>query len=147
MSLPTTTTVYGKLLSNVSKNISTSKISKLIGLKYPVEENPSRGYFSKSTGLDLIKNNVQIILKTMRGERFMLPDYGCNLKYYLMEPLDNTLMDTIKNDVQESISKYLSNVSILKLQVSETRTGALHVNLVCGLRDNDLVRFESGVTV
>jgi phage baseplate assembly protein W len=147
MSLPTTTTIYGKLLSNVSKNIATSKINKLTGFKYPIEESPSRGYFSKSTGLDLIKNNVRILLKTMRGERFMLPDYGCNLKYYLMEPLDNTLMDTIKNDVQESISKYLSNVSILKLQVSETRTGALNVNLVCGLRDNDLVRFESGVTV
>lgn len=147
MSLPTTTTIHGKLLSNVSKNVSTSKINKLLGFKYPIEENPSRGYFSKSTGLDLIKNNVRILLKTMRGERFMLPDYGCNLKYYLLEPLDNTLMDTIKNDVLESISKYLSNVSVLKLQVSETRSGALSVNLVCGLRDNDLVRFESGVKV
>ncbi len=147
MSLPTTTTIHGKLLSNVSKNVSTSKINKLLGFKYPIEENPSRGYFSKSTGLDLIKNNVRVLLKTMRGERFMLPDYGCNLKYYLLEPLDNTLMDTIKNDVLESISKYLSNVSVLKLQVSETRSGALSVNLVCGLRDNDLVRFESGVKV
>ena len=147
MSLPTTTTIHGKLLSNVSKNVSTSKINKLLGFKYPIEENPSRGYFSKSTGLDLIKNNVRILLKTMRGERFMLPDYGCNLKYYLLEPLDNTLMDTIKKDVLESISKYLSNVSVLKLQVSETRSGALSVNLVCGLRDNDLVRFESGVKV
>jgi phage baseplate assembly protein W len=147
MAIPITTNVYGRVIPNTSKNIVSQKILKPIGIKYPINEDTLNGYFSKQSGLDLIRNNLKILLKTIRGERFMLPEYGCNLKNYLMEPLDETTFNLVKEDIQTSIRKYLDGVNILKLQVVGTESNTMNVNLVCSLREDDLIKFETRIVI
>jgi phage baseplate assembly protein W len=147
MAIPTTTQIYGRVIPNTSKNIVSQKILKPIGIKYPINEDTANGYFSKQSGLDLIRNNLKILLKTIRGERFMLPEYGCNLKNYLMEPLDETTFNLVKEDIQNSIRKYLDGVNILKLQVVGTETNTMNVSLLCSLREDELVKFETRIVI
>ena len=139
--------IYGKILPQKAKNIVNLKVKKDIGFKYPIEENSPRGYFSKQTGVDLIKNNLRQLLKTEPGERFMLPNYGCNLKKYLMEPLDEITFAQVKDTISNSIYKYLGKISILRLQVFETQTSQLLIKLSCVLRDEETVSFEFNFNV
>jgi phage baseplate assembly protein W len=147
MAIPNQTSVYGKIIPPSSKNTVTLKVAKEIGFKYPFQSSPKKGYFSKSSGLELIKSNLIQLIKTSKGERFMLPEYGCNLRNYLMEPLDETTFNEVKIQIQESVARYLKQVSILKLQVFETDTSLMNVKLVCGIRNEDLVNFEVGINV
>jgi uncharacterized protein len=147
MSIPTTTNVYGKILPQTSKNIVSIKVNKPIGIKYPIDPDTANGYFSKQSGLDLIRNNLKILLKTVKGERFMLPEYGCNLRHYLMEPLDETTFSLVRDDIQNSIRKYLNGVTILKLQVVGTETSTMNVNLLCSLKEDEAVKFDTRLAI
>lgn len=147
MAIPTSTTIYGSIVPNRIKNDSTLKTSKITGLKYPLEPSPKNGYYSKQSGFDLIKSSLRSIIRTERGERFMLPEYGCNLKRFLMEPIDQTTFGLIKDDILVSIGKYLGKVTVNKLQIIETRSNTLNVKLFCSVRDNAVINFDVNLEV
>jgi phage baseplate assembly protein W len=147
MAIPSLTNIYGKIVTPQVKSSISGKIEKLIGFKYPIVNTPSNGYFSKQSGVALLKSNLRQLIRTERGERFMLPNYGCGLKQYLMEPLDETTFNEVKTKIVESINTYLSNIEISKLQVFETRSGIMNVKLYCNLRDEENFRFDTEVNV
>lgn len=140
-------TRYGTVAPDVIQKATVLKDPRLQGLNYPIPTNPKNGYFSKTTNLDLIKSNLRSLIRTERGERFMRPDYGCNLRKFLMEPLDEVTFSLIKEEIVTSIRRYLSTVSIGKIQVFETRTSQLKVNLFCSVRDAVATAFNIGVRI
>ena len=145
MPLSTTIEKYGKTVNPRIFRATTLQDPKLTGLNYPIPVSPSNGYFSKMTNLPLIKSNLSSLIKTERGERFMRPDYGCNLRRFLMEPLDEDLFSMIKEEVIVAVRRYLTTVSVDKLQVLETRDSQLKVNLFCSIRDAAATAFNIGV--
>lgn len=147
MSNPTTTSIYGKIIPSRSRDDTTLKTEKLVGFKYPLEASPKNGYFSKSSGFNVIKSSLKSLIKTERGERFMLPDYGCNLRKFLMEPLDEITFGMVRDEITVSIKKYLRQVSLNKLQVFETDLNTLYVKLFCSVRDNATISFDIGVDI
>ena len=120
---------------------------KLQGLNYPIPKNPKNGYFSKASNLKLIKSNFSSLIRTERGERFMRPDYGCNLRKFLLEPLDEAVFAAIKEEVVLSVRRYLGTVAVNKIQVFETRSSQLRVNLFCSVKDAISSAFSIGVRV
>ena len=138
---------YGTVSPRLLQRATVLKDPSLQGLKYPINTNPKNGYFSKATNLELIKSNLQSLIRTERGERFMRPDYGCNLRRFLMEPLDEATFSMIKEEIVISISRYLSTVSLGKVQVFETRGGQLKVNLFCSVKDAISAAFDVGVRI
>jgi len=64
-----------------------------------------------------------------------------------MEPMDSTLFSLIREEIIVAIRKYLSTVSITKLQVFETTTNQLKVNLFCAVKDTVSTAFSIGVKV
>lgn len=147
MVLPNNTVVYGKAPANITAKAVTSKLDKQIGFKYPIESDPKKGYFSKLTGLKLIRANISQLLRTEKGERFMLPNYGCDLRKYLMEPMDQTLFNQIRKDILDSIGRYLNTVTVSKIQVFETKTNQLAIKLACQILDEQLISFDAGVQI
>jgi phage baseplate assembly protein W len=147
MPISTNVTRFGTGQTPDIEKAVTLETPKLLGLQYPIEVSPSAGYFSKSSNLKLIKANLRSLIKTERGERFMRPDYGCNLRRFLMEPLDETLFSMIKEEIVIAIRRYLRTVSIGKIQVFETRDSELKVNLFCSVRDAVSTAFNIGVKV
>lgn len=142
MAIPTSTTTYGKIIPKVFKNQVSSRIDKLQGFKYPVASTNGKGYYSKSSGIDLIKSSLKALLKTSRGERFMLPNYGCNAKRYLMEPLDEVTFTAIKDEVTDAINRYLKEVVLLKLQAFRTSSDAINIKIFCKMRDAESINFD-----
>jgi uncharacterized protein len=112
-----TVTVYGKTSPRYIEQGPTSKKKEVFGLGFPLGSSPDGGIFSKKTGVDMIKDAVQQLLKTERGERVMLPNFGCNLRRYLFQPLTESTFESIKRDIQYSFKNYIVGASILKLSV------------------------------
>ena len=147
MAIPTSTTTYGKLIPPKASRDATLKDNKIYGFKYPPQPTPGKGYFSKSSGLDVITSSIRSLVRTEKGERFMLPDYGCNLRKFLMEPMDETTFRLIKEEIEVSFRKYLRAIKIGKLQIFETKQFNLDVKLFCSLADVKGSNFGVGVRI
>jgi phage baseplate assembly protein W len=147
MAIPEETDIYGFILPDKSKEQVLDRDALIKGFEYPPEPNDTKGYFSKSTGLKLAKSMLKSFIRTNRGERFMVTDYGVNLQQYLMEPLDGTTFRLIKEEIETSIRKYLRLFKISKLQVFETRTGALLIRLYVSLNDIEAGGFNIEVRI
>jgi len=95
----------------------------------------------------LMKNMIKSFIRTNRGERFMLPDYGADLRKYIMEPLDQATFKLIRDEIESSVRKYLEVVQINKIQVFETRNSNLIVKLFAGLVDSESINFNVEVKI
>ncbi len=56
------------------------------------------------TELALAKQDLENHFQIRKGEKWTNPDFGSNLPYYLLEPLDNITVDMVKQDVMDVIS-------------------------------------------
>lgn len=152
MAIPTATNLYGASLPQQAKSRVTSKIFKNNGFKYPIDKSPLRGYFTKQSGENLIKNMIKTLIRTSRGERFMLPDYGCNVRNYLMEPLDEITFNLIKKEIQESISKYLKKIDLQKIRVFANKPSfgfknVMNIQLFCRVKDDSNLNLDVNIKV
>jgi phage baseplate assembly protein W len=100
----------------VKRDIEVVDENKVYGLKYPVS-NSKRGLFPKQSGLDLVKANLTQLLRTEKGERVMLPNFGCSLKQYLFEPLDQNTFRLIQSDILTAINTWMPTVEVAKISV------------------------------
>lgn len=152
MVLNSTVTVYGQVAPNPTTFDTKSKAQKVVGFSYPVGVNNQRGYFTKATGLTLVKNCLMQLLKTERGERYMLPNYGCSLRKYMMEPLDDILFNAIKDEIVQSINRYSTGVSITKIQIvpipnSVNGGNGFTIKLFCAIKEPENTAFDIKVTL
>jgi phage baseplate assembly protein W len=124
------------------------------GLGFPLgKRKKTGGFFSKETGVSLIKNNVQQLLSTERGERVMLPLFGCNLRKYVFQPLTEDLFEAIKDEISFSVSKYIIGAKLIKLSVvpfgvlGPAGGNSLQVTLTLQVTDESLTMFDVEVVV
>tara|TARA_R110002051_G_scaffold258646_1_gene317963 strand:- start:1927 stop:2430 length:504 start_codon:yes stop_codon:yes gene_type:complete len=166
MATTTTHNTYGvKTSVSVQRKIQ-SKFKKRAGFTYPLVGNFKQvtglpaalrnnvsegGYFSKSTGVALIRNNLRQLLLCNKGERIMLPDYGISLEKYLFEPLDETTFFLIKQDVLKTLNKYFSILNVITLGVTSSPIQAersqLSISLTLQIMDESLDIFDAEVTL
>ena len=91
-----------------------------IGIDLPIQlaVSGSDGYFrSTSTTIESIKNNIENLLKTQKGERLMHPTLGLNLKKYLFEQFTNDIKDDITSEILNTFQFWLPFVNIVNLTV------------------------------
>jgi len=153
MAINTNTTIYGNTPTiSTGKRVS-SKVNKIYGFAYPLTNNLNAGWFSKESGISLVRNNLKQLLSTDLGERVLLPRYGLNLKKYLFQPMDDELFETIKSDILGTINNYANNVRVLKLGVFPLDDygleglQAIKVVLSVQLKDSEDTVFEVGVKI
>ena len=146
--------VYGPLPVTTTKKETTSEgWSKVYGLNYPMGTLTTGGYLAKQSGLELVKSNLTQLLRTEKGERVMLPNYGITLRKYLFEPLDEQLFNEVKEEIITAVRNYAPNVQILKISVNPLdkfgveSLQALQIKLTCKLTENPNILFDVKVKV
>ncbi len=65
-----------------------------------------------------IRQSLEILLGTSCGERFLRPDFGCNLRDYLFEPLDTGLKTYIEDLINVAILYYEPRIKFLSIEVT-----------------------------
>lgn len=97
---------------------NTISSNKFVGVMLPF--NNPRGIFNKSvTNREQIYSNIRNLLLTSKGERYMLPDFGTNLRYILFENItsEDTFVETIKTDISDAFKEWLPYLTLEKLTV------------------------------
>lgn len=149
-----TVNIYGKIAPRAIQYKETKQDRVIYGLDFPLGKNRSvGGFFSKSSGSYMIKASVRQLLATERGERILLPKYGCNLRKYLFQPLDENTFEAIKNEVLYSFKKYIVGAKVAKISVvpaglnGPSGGNSLFVTLILKLDADDLAVFDVGVLI
>jgi hypothetical protein len=109
--------VYGSLPARYIKQIPTAKRQEVFGLEFPLGSSPDGGFFGKKSGIPMVRDAIIQLLRTETGERVMLPQFGCNLRKYLFQPLDQSTFEAIKREILYSFNQYIVGANIAKLAV------------------------------
>jgi hypothetical protein len=149
-----TVNIYGKVAPRPIQFKETKHDRVIYGLDYPLGKNKSiGGFFSKSSGAYMIRASVQQLLGTERGERILLPKYGCNLRKFLFQPLDENTFEAIKNEVLYSFKRYIVGATVKKISVvpagvnGPSGGNSLFVTLILQLDEDELAVFDVGVLI
>lgn len=91
---------------------------KAIGFGFPLNGDavfvPT--YFTR----DQIKANLVNYLLTNRGERIFNPNFGANLRALLFEQIDDLTTDSLRDIIQQDISRFFPNVVIQEISFNNT---------------------------
>jgi len=63
------------------------------------------------------KENLKNLLLTNIGERYMLPNFGCNLARILFDPISDNIKTDIDNSINKAVSKWLPYISIKQIDI------------------------------
>jgi phage baseplate assembly protein W len=109
-----------KILTNESQ-ISGSNFtsSTPIGVTLPFN-NPSGIFNSSYTNRTQVFSNLKNLLLTSKGERYMQPDFGTDLKFILFENInsEDEFIDKIKSEISSAISTWMPYVVIQRVDVN-----------------------------
>lgn len=67
------------------------------------------------TTKDQIKSNLINILLTNKGERFMNPNFGCDLRKIIFDPIQDE--EGVKNLIYENLLLFIPEIEIKKLDI------------------------------
>lgn len=88
------------------------------GWKFPIRVN-SRGGLAYSEGGEDIEEAIWIILGTSKGERVMLPDFGCSIHDLVFEPLNPNTIGDIEYHVKDALIMWEPRIDVLNVQVGQ----------------------------
>ena len=149
MALNKNINIYGRENTNpAALNSAKAKSTKLYGIRFPFGSLSEGLFLKKSSDLELIKSNLRQLILTNKGEREMLPEFGTNIKEYLMEPLDPITLNQIRLELLEAIYRYAPDVQVDKIQVfpggesAKDSSNGLNINLFCSVKENVALQFE-----
>lgn len=80
----------------------------------------SKSVFTTSyTTADALKSNLVNYLLTDKGERFLNPEFGANLRRLLFSQSTSDLVEEVKAVIRSGIATWFPNVVIEQIQVKE----------------------------
>lgn len=85
------------------------------GIKFPLEPTESGGV-AYSESIERINQSLFIIFETPKGSRLMMPDFGSNLYLYKFEPLDDILIEKLRNTITEDIRRWEPRINLLDIK-------------------------------
>jgi phage baseplate assembly protein W len=94
---------------------------KYININFPFKDS-AKGFFLDLNKSDsaAIKADLMHLILTRKGERLYLPDFGTNLLKYIFQPNDGVTQSEIKDEISQTVKKYLPNLQVNKVNVEES---------------------------
>lgn len=100
------------------------------GWSFPPAFDNVSGNTAMSSGVQDIMESLGILLSTTLGERIMRPEYGCNLKAYVFDPMNTTMDAYIKKLVEDAIIYYEPRITLEKVKVDvKASEGVMWINV------------------
>jgi phage baseplate assembly protein W len=90
-------------------------------------------------GADKIRQSIWLILSTAKGERPMLPDFGCGIHDLVFAANTAGLRGLVGAEVRDAITRWEPRVDVLDVQV-ETPDDARNrviISIACRIRENN----------
>lgn len=103
------------------------------GIVLPISRG-QQGYFNQSFSIEeQVKSNLNLLLRTKKGERRMNPEFGSGLWNILFEQNTEDIIGIIDSAIRKDISKWMSYVDVQSIEVdreSDASQQKLNVSVV-----------------
>lgn len=101
------------------KSYPADRFGGTVGIKLPMNSKTSREFFNMSftTEEQSVSNFVNLLL-TKQGERYMQPEFGIGLQYYLFENNTTELISEIDTIIRTQASQWLPYITIYEISIS-----------------------------
>jgi phage baseplate assembly protein W len=99
---------------------STTKTSRPFlgtGWRFPIRTNPAGG-FAFSSGEQSVQEAIWILLGTARGERQMLPQFGCGIQDLVFRPDTPATQGNIQHLVKDALTQWEPRIDVLDVTVT-----------------------------
>lgn len=70
-----------------------------------------------SYDINAIKNSLVNLFNTMPGERYLLPEYGSDIRQYIFEPINEATARSLGYTLKESINKWEPRVNVINVDI------------------------------
>jgi len=74
------------------------------------------GQIKLATNVQAVMTSVDNILRTSRGERVMLPEFGSSLKNMVFENMNSPLLDVISQSIKDDIETWDDRVEVTQVR-------------------------------
>jgi phage baseplate assembly protein W len=82
---------------------------------------------------DDVASSLHILLSTARGERIMLPEYGCNMDELVFENLDTRMRTLMADKIAAAILYHEARIDLESVEVNEDPADALEGRVLIGV--------------
>jgi phage baseplate assembly protein W len=108
-----------------------------IGVDLPMNVRNGSGFKLNYFSIDQALANAKNLLLTDKGERVMLPEFGCDIKKSLFENITNDLLSKIDRQIRSSFAYWLPYIFITNLVITPNQDrNAVRIELTISLDPN-----------
>lgn len=99
------------------------------GIRFPISV--KEGKIATSSGEELIRESIMIILGTAKGERVMRPEFGCGINELVFAPNNTSTATLIGVYVKEALLKWEPRIEVLNVSAAtdEKEGNRLNINI------------------
>ena len=85
-----------------------------VGWKFPLQVTPA-GKIARARYEQRIEESIYLILSTSRGERVMMPDFGCSIHELVFAPNNSATLTAVVQHTREALVKYEPRIDALDI--------------------------------
>ena len=90
-----------------------------VGWKFPIQVTP-RGGLAVSLYEQRVEESLYLILSTAKGERVMLPDFGCGIHDLVFQVNDARTRSVVVQQVRDALTKYEPRIDVLDVSADSS---------------------------
>jgi phage baseplate assembly protein W len=109
-----------------------------IGWKFPLQVTPA-GRIAQSRYEQRIEESIYLILSTSKGERVMLPDFGCGIHDLVFAPNSAATISSTVQSVRTALTKYEPRIDVLDIKAEAQGENLLLIRISYRIRANNAI--------
>jgi uncharacterized protein len=111
-----------------------------VGWKFPPQVTP-QGELAQSLYEQRVEESVYLILSTSKGERLMLPDFGCGIHDLVFAPNNAETLSMVVQQVHSALTDQERRIDVLDVAVdtSPEQANLLLIRVTYQIRSNNAV--------
>ena len=107
------------------------------GLAFPMREDGTGGFLTSNENLGALRDGLRQLILTSRGARVMRPDYGTDIRKSVFSIMDETQINTLREQILSTIAKYEKRVIVKRLDlVPDEENHKLLIKLLVTSKDD-----------
>lgn len=108
-----------------------------VGIDLPMSKPTGADFQLNYTTIDQAVANAKNLLLTDKGERIMLPTFGCDLKKTLFENISEDTIETLRENILTNFATFLPYIFINELTITDDAdNNKLFIKMVISLQGN-----------
>ena len=107
------------------------------GWAHPLSAGPKGPLWA--SGADKIRQGIWLVLSTAKGERVMLPGFGCGIHDLVFQSNTAGLRGLVAAEVRDALTRWEPRVDVLDVRVEspEDARNQVVISIACRIRENN----------